>query len=200
MYGDQMTEPIDQRQRILDSAVGILATKGQSGLTVRAVATAAGCSTTGIYTWFGGKDALLETIYVDGFERFRSFVARADQGTATTPDGVRSRLLDSADRYWKWALENRTHYLLMFAGETGHFSPSPEARAVATAGFDDLAARIAPVLGSAAKPESVADAAHYFWAMLHGHVMLHISGPSADADAAASRYSTAVRMLVDALR
>ena len=33
---------------------------------MRAVAKGAGCSTTGVYTWFGGKQGLVEAIFVDG--------------------------------------------------------------------------------------------------------------------------------------
>ena len=42
----------------------------RAALTVRNVAAAAGCSTTGVYTYFGGKDGLVDAIFVDGFEKF----------------------------------------------------------------------------------------------------------------------------------
>jgi AcrR family transcriptional regulator len=157
-----MTDASPQRQRILDSAVAILADKGQAGLTVRAVAVASGFSTTGIYTWFGGKDGLLDAIYRDGFSRFRAYVAQAD----STPD-PRERLRISGERYWAWAFENRTHYQLMFAGDPSRFSPSAEAKAEADLSFTDLTERTAAYTNE--------DVASHIWATLHGYAMLQIS-------------------------
>lgn len=157
-----------QRQRILDSAVAILAEKGQIGLTVRAVAVASGYSTTGIYTWFGGKDGLLEAIYRDGFSRFRDFIAEAD--SLSEP---RERLQAAGERYWQWALANSTHYLLMFAGVPTLFTPSPEAAAEADLSFTDLVTRSAAFTSD--------DVAHHIWATLHGYTMLQIAMPAAEA-------------------
>ena len=169
-----MSDSSPQRQRILDAAVAILAEKGQSGLTVRAVVAASGFSTSGVYTWFGGKDGLLEAIYTDGFARFRTDLATAD----AEPD-PRGRLLLSAEHYWDWALANPTHYLLMFSGVPSSFTPSAEAVHEAGLAFRDLIERVAAVTDE--------DAAHHIWATLHGYAMLQIAAPDVSADDARVR-------------
>ena len=181
-----MTDSSPQRQRILDAAVAILAEKGQAGLTVRAVAVASDFSTTGVYTWFGGKEGLLDAIYRDGFARFRAYVAEAD----STADPY-ERLRVAGERYWQWALENRTHYLLMFAGAPSVFSPSPEAVAEADLSFDDLAVRTAAYTDE--------DVAHHLWATLHGYAMLQISGASGDEAEAFARLQSGLARALDQL-
>src|SRR4051812_15889204 len=67
----------DARAAILAAALRILQHEGAGALTVRSVASGAGCSTTGVYTWFGGKNGLVEAIFVDGFQRFGAALAHA---------------------------------------------------------------------------------------------------------------------------
>jgi AcrR family transcriptional regulator len=182
-----VTDNSPQRQRILEAAVAILADRGEAALTVRAVAVASDFSTTGIYTWFGGKEGLLEAIYRDGFARFRAFVAEAD----VTPD-PRERLRLSGERYWNWALANRTHYLLMFAGVPSRFTPSAEAVAEADLSFADLVQRTAAYTRD--------DAAHHIWATLHGYTMLQLSGASGEQNDAFARLQSGIERTLAQLR
>ena len=101
--------PRDTRQAILAAAIEILHHHGAGALTVRSVATAAGCSTTGVYTWFGSKNGLVEAIFVDGFRRFHA--AQQDVLDDVGPDLARSPTCTGA-----WALANPTHYQVMFQG------------------------------------------------------------------------------------
>lgn len=180
-----MSESSPQRQRILDSAVAILAETGQSGLTVRAVAVASKYSTTGIYTWFGSKDGLLEAIFSDGFARFRAYVAEADSDPSP-----RARLYNGAIRYWEWALANPTHYLLMFAGVPSAFTPSEEAQDAAALAFEDHVKRIAAFTDE--------DVAHHFWATVHGYCMLQIAIPE-DPDLADANLRLGLERLLNQL-
>ena len=179
-----MSDSSPQRQRILDSAVTILAEKGQSALTVRAVAEASNFSTSGIYTWFGGKDGLLEAIYSDGFARFRASVAQADSDPSP-----RTRLHRSGELYWEWALANPTHYLLMFAGLPSAFELSEQAVHDAELAFHDLEARVAAFTHE--------DVAHHIWATLHGYAMLQIAIPQPDAQHAAAQMKGGLERLLD---
>ncbi|GAA1708061.1 TetR/AcrR family transcriptional regulator [Nonomuraea bangladeshensis] len=58
------------RTAILDTATHLLVTEGPGALTVRRIAGEAGCSTKVIYTLFGGKDGLVEALWLEGFARF----------------------------------------------------------------------------------------------------------------------------------
>jgi AcrR family transcriptional regulator len=183
-----MNDSSPQRQRILDSAVQILATHGQAGLNVRAVAAASGFSTTGIYTWFGGKEGLLDAIFADGFADFRAFVAGAD---ASAEQPAAEQMRRACALYWDWALAHPTHYLLMFAGVPSTFAPSAEARAIADGSFDDH------VLRTRALTE--ADVAHHIWATLHGYAMLHIAMPDTDLETATARFRNGIDRLLAGL-
>lgn len=158
------TEPDDQRARILASALDVLRTQGASALTVRAVAKGAGCSTTGVYTWFGGKQGLVEAIFVDGFHGFDAALVA---GFASGDDLV------AASSYRDWALANPTQYLVMFGGAVPGFEPSDEAKAVADVAFGHLVEWVAErrgLAGAEARHEAMR-----VWATVHGYVMLELA-------------------------
>ena len=86
-----------------------------AALTVRNVASEAGCSTTGIYTYFGGKNGLVEAIFVEGFESFDA---------ATAPFMEVDDLAGGCRAYREWALANPTQYMVMFGRAVPDFVPS----------------------------------------------------------------------------
>lgn len=181
-----------QRQRILDNAVRILAEHGTGGLTVRAVAAASDCSTTGIYTYFGGKTGLLDAMYADGFTLFGAYVAEPD----ALPDPV-ERLVESCRRYWDWALAHPTQYQLMFVTAQARFEPSAASIRIAEGTFADLVARVRLVRTDLAD-EDVDDAAHQLWALLHGYVMLQLFASGTGEATAADRFERGVLALLRA--
>src|SRR5207248_521667 len=57
----------EQSRAILGAASRILSEEGAGALTVRRIASEAGCSTMGLYSRFGGKDGVVDELYVEGF-------------------------------------------------------------------------------------------------------------------------------------
>lgn len=168
----------DQRRTILDAAITVLQRQGAAGLTVRNVAQEAGCSTTGVYTWFGGKPGLVEAIFVEGFRSFD----RALGGAYASDD-----LLEAGRAYRRWALANRTHYLVMFGGAVPDFEPSPEACERADRSFAGLVDAVSQALPLTDEQEAATWAYHLF-ATVHGYVMLDLMpmgtpGTEAERDA-----------------
>lgn len=155
--------PPEQRQRILDAALALLGHDGAAGLTVRNVAAAAGCSTTGVYTYFGGKDGLIDAIFIEGFDSFDEAL-NLDDGDIHTAGWA----------YRQWALAHRTHYLVMFASAVPGYVPSPEAQDRATASFDALVHRVGAT--AAVPDEEARTLAVHLWATVHGYVMLEMLG------------------------
>lgn len=148
------------RTILLESALTVLQNDGAAALTVRNIAEKAGCSTTGIYTHFGGKNGLVEAIYIDGFESF-------DQALSEPlADGD---LEEAGMVYRRWALENRTHYLVMFGRAVPDFQPSDKAQARALQSFVRLRDVVAD--GGVDDPDR---AAYHLYANVHGHVMLEL--------------------------
>src|SRR3954452_10376942 len=159
----------DTRQVIFDAALAILRAHGAGALTVRSVAAAAGCSTTGVYTWFGSKNGLIEAIFVDGFRRFHDA-----QQTVFDEKGM--DLLALAGAYREWALANPTHYQVMFQNVVPDFEPSEQARAVARSTFDQLVHAAEATRRARHISTPVDELAHHMWATVHGYVSLELSG------------------------
>ena len=150
------------RRVVLDAGLAVLGRDGAAGLTVRAVAAQAGCSTTGVYTYFGGKHGLVEAMYLEGFLSFRQELA------APLAAGD---LVDAGRRFRRWALANSTHYLVMFGSAVPDFEPGEEAMTAAQASFTDLV----DAVGAAGAADPFAAAYHLF-ATVHGYVMLELVG------------------------
>ncbi len=162
------------RSRLLDAALEVLQRDGATGLTVRNVTAAAGCSTTGIYTYFGGKHGLVEALYLDGFRSF-------DRAVSSLLDA--DRLEEAGRAYRQWALANPTHYLVMFGRVVPDFVPGARAMEEAARSFGALVGAVA----RAGAGKSADEIAYHVFATVHGYVMLELIGmggrPSEDLDA-----------------
>jgi AcrR family transcriptional regulator len=164
------------KEVILGAARRTLVEVGAAKLTVRAVSQLAGCSTTGIYTYFGNKQSLLDALFLEAFADFHKVVY----------GGEEPALLDSLARYRKWALSNPERYLLIFAWRASGYQPSMDALDASRASFEALVERVSADsrLANAAR-DAVAIAVH-LWGTAHGYVMLELVGPgtlSADPNA-----------------
>lgn len=154
--------PPSTKQSLLDAAIEVLRRDGAAALTVRAITDEAGCSTTGIYTHFGGKNGLVEALFVDGFESF---------DRSLTPAYERDDLDEAGRCYRRWAIDNPTRYLVMFGRAVPDFQPGPEALDRAGRSFGLLVS----ALGRRGVVEPTA-AAYHLYACLHGYVMLELMG------------------------
>ena len=187
----------EQRQAILTAAIGIVQNEGAAALTVRNVAVTAGCSTTGVYTYFGGKDGLVDAIFVDGFERFDTALASADHA----PDPMQC-LLRTGETYRAWALANPTQYQVMFTRAVPDFYASEPALARALQSFEALVGRVSRAIESgdldAGEPHELA---MHVWATVHGYVMLELmqmQPPTAPAPS--PTYTAGLARVFDGLR
>lgn len=189
-----MTRPIDDVGRaLLDAASELLTTEGIAALTVRRMATAAGCSTMGVYSRFGGKDGVLEELYKEGVRRL--FAAIDEVGETDDPLGDLHRCCVAYRRY---ALENAAHYLVVFGGAAPGFEPSLDAQTEALASFGRLVRRVerAQQAGGLVAGVPADDLAEAIWGAIHGHVMLDIVGMSATLHDPEERYRRATDALL----
>ncbi|MEZ5343788.1 MAG: TetR/AcrR family transcriptional regulator [Acidimicrobiales bacterium] len=116
----------------MEAAATLLANGGASALRVRDIAAAAGCSTMGVYSHFGGKDGIVEAIYIDGFQRLTAALREPVAEPAATPALRRWRRLPAVGS------KNRGSYSVMFAGAVPGFAPSDAALATAAESFQAL--------------------------------------------------------------
>src|SRR5262245_56145031 len=91
----------------------------------------------GLYSRFGGKEGVLEALFVEGFEDLCEAMA-ALEDTADPVADLRTCGLG----YRAFALGHATHYLVMFGGAVPGFEPGPESVDVALASFERLVGRV----------------------------------------------------------
>lgn len=157
------------RTALVAAALTVLGRDGPAGLTVRNITHEAGCSTTGVYTHFGGKHGLVEAIFVQGFESFDA---------ATGPSLAANDLLAAGRAYRNWALAHHTQYMVMFGRAVPDYVPSDAARERGLMSF----ARLAEAVDRVAPGDDSTERAFHLFATLHGYVMLEMAGMAGVTD------------------
>jgi AcrR family transcriptional regulator len=180
-----MPRPLDEQGKaLLDAASRLLASDGPSGLTVRRIASDAGCSTMGVYSRFGSKDGVVDHLYMEGFRRLIGAMDAVGDSDDPLADLRRCGLA-----YRRNAIENATYYLVMFARAVPGFVPSDEAQTVSYASFEQLVERVSRCQAAGAYREGEPhEMAEVIWGAIHGHVMLELVGMQATKDDPAVRY------------
>jgi AcrR family transcriptional regulator len=158
----------EARAALLAAAHDLLAKEGPGALTVRRIAAAAGMSTMNVYSRFGGKDGVLEELFIDGFRRMGEEMADTAMSDDPTADLVRC-----GQAYRAFAKRNPTYYSLMFDRVVPDFEPSPRAIEIALAALDRVTTRVKRAMEAGTirtgDPFEVASA---LWACGHGVVSL----------------------------
>jgi AcrR family transcriptional regulator len=160
------------RRAILDAATRLLVDGGLRALSMRRVAAEVGCSTTVLYTLFGGKPGLLDALWQEGFDR----LWQAEERALETEDPL-SRLAALGSAYRQHALENPDYYRVMFGGVIPGFQPSPPALDQSRQTFQVLVDAVQGCIDAnifrREHPEAVA---LVLWATVHGVVSLELAG------------------------
>jgi AcrR family transcriptional regulator len=139
----ERTSQDELRVRLLDVASHLLQTQGAESLSMRRIATEAGCSTTVIYTMFGSKEGLAEALYLEGFERFR----RRLEALPPRKDPL-EYLTALGPAYREACLSEPGYYSLMFEKAIPGFEPSERARTLARAALNVLDRAIADCMSA----------------------------------------------------
>lgn len=160
------------RSKLLDVAVNLLISDGPDSLTMRRIATEAGCTTTVIYTMFGNREGLAEALYLEGFERFRRFLEVAPQRRDPL-----EHLQALCPAYRQACLAEPGYYSLMFERAIPGFEPSERARTLARAALNIFDRVIADCISAGhlipTQPRKIADA---LWAAAQGAISLERAG------------------------
>jgi AcrR family transcriptional regulator len=168
------------RRLVLDAASRLLEAEGPDALTMRRIAAEVGCSTSVLYTMFGGKSGVAEGLWLEGFERLRQALERAEG------DDPLDRLAAMGRAYRANALANRAYYAVMFQRPIPGFQPSAQAYAESLRPLQLLVDAVTDCMQAgvfrAADPAHVAGV---LWAAAHGAVSLELAGYEGAVDAEA---------------
>jgi AcrR family transcriptional regulator len=154
------------RERLLQAAERLSATKGFEGVTVRAVAAEADTSTRAVYALFTSKQGLEQALHHAMFTRLRDLL----QASPRTDD-PRTDLLELALAYRRWAVERPERYALAmhrFVGQ-GARPRSEEGLAVSRAALDELRQTVARLHEAGLLGDrDIEDAVVHLRAVVHG--------------------------------
>ena len=191
------------RQGMLDAATRLLTEEGPAALTVRRVADAVNCSTTLLYSLFGGKDGLANELYLEGFARLKvEFAAASAQSSKKKSDqGGLAPLLLHARVYHQYARRNPSYYMVMFGDAIAGFVPPVESRKQA---WESLAVLIdtfdACMKNGTLPPSNPTAAARLLWAAMHGAVSLELKGYYLKTERADELFDAAVNAVLRSLQ
>ena len=180
---------------LLKAASDLLAAEGPAALTVRGIATAAGVSTMNVYSRFGGKDGVVEHLFVEGFHRLGEAM-----GSRPLTDDPIADIRACGMAYRRFAVDNQTLYSVMFDRVVPDFHPSVEAQVLAGATLDLLAKRLERAMSAGLlRSADPLHTAALVWATCHGVVSLELKQVSPSAIDWSQVYENATAMIIKGL-
>jgi len=155
---------------LLRAADQLLATEGPGALTVRRIAAEAGVSTMNVYSRFGGKDGVVEQLFVHGFE----LLAQGMREVGTTDDPLADLALCGM-AYRSFAIRHVTLYSVMFDRVVADYEPSETALQNALGTLGLLARRLERAMdfGLLRRMDPL-HAAAIVWSTCHGVISLEL--------------------------
>ncbi|MEU1514851.1 TetR-like C-terminal domain-containing protein [Streptomyces sp. NPDC005811] len=172
------------KERLVECATEMLATRPRESVTVRAVAAAAEASTTAVYSLFGGKDGLI------GAVRDKA-VAGLFQDLSAVQTSAADPLADLyalAVAYRRWGRGHSHLYTVLFGG-VQPFAPSGEVGA--SDPIRPLLAAIDRALTASVLAGDATSIALSMWATMHGLVTLELAG-ALDATTAEAAFRSTI--------
>jgi AcrR family transcriptional regulator len=161
------------RDRLVEAGMRLLDSEGPEALQARKIAAEIGASTMTVYTHFGGMNGLLEAIVASSFERFGAALA-----SAPTTDDPMADFFVMGYAYREFALASPQRYRLMFGPASPQaFRAATSEMPVATATFGQLVSAVGRIVATGRiRADDVVDLAGRVWSMIHGVVLLEITG------------------------
>lgn len=157
------------RARILKAAKAIHASEGEEQLSMRRIAARLGVTAPAIYHHFVNRDAILEALSDEGFERLVARVERRARGH----DPVQ-QCLDTLVAYREFALAEPHVFAVMFLARRPRARQFPDDFAARrSAAFSLLADQVTAAMSAGQlRKDDANEVALTFWAHAHGLVLL----------------------------
>ena len=182
----------DLRRSLLDAALGLVASNGVQGFTLREAARAANVSHNAPYRHFPSRAHLLVELAIEG----QGYLLKMLTHSVTRLTNRRERLVQLGIAYVEFAMARAAHFRIMFSAEVARHR-TPELTAAQNATFEFFQDEL--VAGEAAgfiRQGSVQQASLVGWSALHGAAMLILDGVLNDTAVAAQRKPREIAKLV----
>ncbi len=174
----------DRRAQVVAAARKLMVRHGVEGVSMRAIAAAAGVSPAALYLYFPDKLVLMAAVVDALFEGLLASFHAAVAAAAPRRDPF-ARLSGLMEAYVAWGLAHPEEYRLMFmtpvVGVAGHRPGSPDGRPVSPNGAATFGALMAEVTALIAaghvRRGDPASLAEQIWAGGHGLVSLLTTFP-----------------------
>jgi AcrR family transcriptional regulator len=184
------------RDRVLASALELLARDGVGAFTARGLARAAETSTPAVYELFGDKAGLVRAVFFAGFRLLRDRLASLDESEDSLAD-----LLALSDGYRAFIRENPVLAEVMFSRPFSDFDPSEAERDAGAYVRELIVARVRRCVRDGVLAGEELDIAHVLVALMQGLALAdnaHRLGRSRRA--VERRWDLAIHALLDGLR
>ncbi|MEO6237971.1 MAG: TetR/AcrR family transcriptional regulator [Vicinamibacterales bacterium] len=159
----------DLRRALLDQAVRTIQLHGVDRLTLRSVGEDLGVSRSALYRHFADKSALIEAVAAQGFRALREQLMAA----WTTAGLGRLGFAAMAAAYVQFALDQPSHYRVMFGGVLDAQTGDPDLAVEGTAAFQALVDAITwQQREGSVREDDPQQLARYIWSVVHGISML----------------------------
>jgi AcrR family transcriptional regulator len=159
------------RERVLASAVGLLAEEGPAGLTARSLAARAETSAPALYELFGDKSGVVRELYFEGFRRLFAEVSALSE-----TDDPMADLWALATAYRRFVRSNRELAEVMFSRPFTDFSPGLEELAATSSVRILIVGRIRRCIEAGRLRGDETDVAHVFVALIQGMAFAESAG------------------------
>jgi AcrR family transcriptional regulator len=184
------------RDRVLASALELLARDGVGAFTARGLARAADTSTPAVYELFGDKAGLVREVFFAGFRLLRDRLASLEESEDPLAD-----LIALGDGYRAFIRENPVLAEVMFSRPFNDFDPSEAERGAGAFVRELIVARVRRCVRDGVLAGDELDIAHVLVASMQGLALAENARRLGRSRRSVERrWDLAIRALLDGLR
>ena len=163
----------DLRRALLEAALQTIHREGVEAVTLRGVGQQLGVSRTALYRHFADKSALLRAVAREGFRMLRLALVDAWDSAGRGRPGFEAM----GGAYVRFAIDNPSHYRVMFGASILGGNEDPELAAEGGAAFQTLVdAIVEQQRAGLVRDDHPLQLALFIWSLVHGIAMLAIDG------------------------
>ncbi len=165
------TDVLQFRQRLCNLALKAFAEQGVDGISLRGLATAAGCSRSTPYRYFKNKADIFAAVRQSEFQRMADQTERAAQEESDP----QKKLVALARAYVNFAMERPDAYRVMYSVNQQDEQRYPDLLKQIKRTQQPMANAVHEAIADGSIHGDPLNIVHILWAGLHGIISLHLS-------------------------